>query len=182
MQIKLNLISGEKKSEIGESKKLKIILEWSLEIYLILAIFFFLLVSLSYVIKTNLNLISRNYGVKSEDYKYAELEQYETKLKAVNSRVLSLEAIQKNQLYWSKIFSKLDLILTPEVILNNFSNKNHVIFLVGKTKTRDDLVALKERLEKESCFSDVKLPLSNLVAKENVDFQIEFNVKDECLK
>jgi hypothetical protein len=72
--------------------------------------------------------------------------------------------------------------LTPEITLSNLSNKDFIIFMVGKANTRDALVSLKDRLEKEECFSDVKLPLSNLVSKDNLVFQIEFNVKEECVK
>jgi hypothetical protein len=47
---------------------------------------------------------------------------------------------------------------------------------------RDNLIQFKDNLEKESCFSEINLPLSNLVEKENVEFQIDFNIKKDCLK
>jgi len=52
----------------------------------------------------------------------------------------------------------------------------------GISQNRDNLILFKENLEKEDCFEDVKLPLSDLANKEKIDFQIDFLVKNECLK
>jgi len=54
--------------------------------------------------------------------------------------------------------------------------------LSGAADTRDNLLAFKDNLEKEGCFSNVDLPLSNLVDKTDVSFRIVFDVKESCLK
>jgi hypothetical protein len=182
MKIKLNLLPPDKAEEIQEAKKLRLVLQWGLEIYALLLIFFFLLASLSYVLKMNLKLASEaqiNSGISA---KYAQLDSYDAKNRKLNLLVSNLKAAKKNQIYWSNLFLKLDGILTSEIIVQNFSNKDWTIFLIGKSKTREALVSLREKLEKEPCFAEVKFPLSNLVAKENVDFQLEFKVQEKCVK
>jgi hypothetical protein len=62
------------------------------------------------------------------------------------------------------------------------ATKNYRVLLAGTSKTRDDLIYMKDNFSKENCFTDVSLPLSSLVSKDNVDFQIEFNIKEECIK
>lgn len=130
----------------------------------------------------NMIFIAKNYETPGIKEKYAELEKYGEKVKEVNSQVANAETIQENQIYWSKLFLKLNEVLSEEITLNDLTTKDYTILLTGKSKTRDGLVLLEEKLKNESCFSDVKLPLSNLVSKENVDFQIEFNIKEECIK
>ena len=41
---------------------------------------------------------------------------------------------------------------------------------------------MKDNFSQEGCFTDINLPLSNLVSKDNIDFQIQFNIKEECVK
>ena len=52
----------------------------------------------------------------------------------------------------------------------------------GLADTREDLIFLKEKLGEDGCFSDIDLPLSNLVDKNNIEFQIVFKIKSDCLK
>jgi len=182
MKIKLNLLSAHKKEAIEESRKMRAILKWGLEIFGILLIFFILLLNINYILKTDFSLDSRGREKSGLDSKYAEIEKYNSEIKQINSKMTDIESIQDGELYWSKLFLKLNAILTPETILSDLSNKDFLIFMVGKADTRDVLVSLKDRLEKEECFTDVKLPLANLVSKDNLSFQIEFNVKEECIK
>jgi Tfp pilus assembly protein PilN len=179
---KKGVISEEDKAEIQEAKKLRMVLQWGVEIYALLLVFFFLLASLSYVLKMNLRLTSEAQTTSGISAKYAQLDDYDAKIRKLNLLASNLKAVEKNQIHWSNLFLKLDSILTPEIIVQNFSNKDWVIFLTGKSKTREALVNLREKLEKEACFAEVKFPLSNLVAKENVDFQLEFKVQEKCVK
>lgn len=182
MKINLNLLSAQRIEAIKESKKMRIILKWGVEIMGILLVVFILLLNINYILKTNLNFTVENFGKNGLDSKYAEMERYGQKIKELNSKTQDIKDIQEGQIYWSKLFLKLNGILNSDVILTNFSNKDFAIFLVGKAKTRDALVSLKNSLENEECFQDINLPLSNLVSRDNVTFQIEFIVKEECVK
>lgn len=182
MKIKLNLLSARRRETIEESKKMRLILHWGAGIFVILVIFFVLLININYILKTEFSSTVNSYEKNSLNEKYAEIERYDLEIKQINSRVLDIENIQNGQIYWSNLLVKLNGILNSDIILSNLSNKNFVVFLVGKAKTRDSLVSLKANLEKEVCFTDVKLPLSNLVSKDDVAFQIEFNIKEECVK
>ena len=182
MKIKLNLLSANRKEIIEESKKIRVILKWGIEIFGILLIFLVLLLNIKYILKTEIGFNSNNFQNSELDSKYAEIESYSSEIKQINSKMTEIENIQREQLYWSELFSKLNELLTPEIALSGLSNKDFVISLTGKSKTREALVSLKDRLERENCFSDVNLPLSNLVSKDDATFQIDFNIKEECLK
>jgi len=66
--------------------------------------------------------------------------------------------------------------------MKKIETSDYSVLLTGKAKSRDDLITFKENLEKEECFSNVNLPLSNLVAQKDVEFQIDFSIKKECLR
>ncbi len=182
MKIKLNLISEQQKKVIRETKKMRMVFKLGAELLGILLVFFILLLNINYVLKTDLSLAVENFNKKSLDEKYAEMERYDSEIKQINSEIADIENIQREQTYWSRLLFKLSDILGPDIALTNLSTKNLTIFLVGKAKTRDALVLLKGDLEKEECFFDVKLPLSNLVSKDDAVFQMEFSLKEECVK
>jgi hypothetical protein len=73
-------------------------------------------------------------------------------------------------------------VVPENVNLSDLITTNYRISLIGKAKTRDDFLKFQEKIKTENCFSDVEVPLSSLVSKENVEFQINLKVKEECLK
>jgi len=93
-----------------------------------------------------------------------------------------VKILAKDQLYWSNFFLKFSDKVPTEVVLNFLINENYKVTVSGISQNRDSLILFKENLEKENCFTDIKLPLSDLASKEKIDFQIDFLVKEDCLK
>ena len=118
---------------------------------------------------------------ESQD-KYQELSSYEEKFKQVNAGASKLLKIQAGHFYWAEIFNKLGVAVPEGVFIANFSTKDFNIFLVGKAKNRDMLLSFKDRLEKDDCFANINVPLSNLVVKDDIDFQMDFLINQGCLK
>ncbi|MEK7598310.1 MAG: PilN domain-containing protein [Patescibacteria group bacterium] len=183
MKIDLNLIPPQKKEEIKQAIRFKIFLKWGLEFFVIFAIFIAMLVSINYMLELNLAFTSLSYAANTKNNnQYVEIEKYDAEIKEINIQILAIEKIQQGQLQWSNFFQKFNLHISTGVEVEKVATKNYTISLVGKAKTRDALISFKENLEKEECFAEINLPLSNLVSRENVDFQIDFKMKQECLK
>ena len=117
-----------------------------------------------------------------EQKKYEKLDDYKDKFKQVNETTAALLKIQSGHLAWSNVFEKMNAATPEGVVISNFNTKDFVVLLVGKAKSRDILLEFKNKLESTECFSEVNVPLSNLVLKEDVDFQIDFSVKEDCLR
>ena len=180
--IKLNLIPEFRKKEIAQASKLSLILGWEIEIFLIMLVFFALIVSLNYVLQFNLAAVNGATESQQSKDKYERISELDSEFKNINGQISQIESVQKDQLYWSTMFEKLSLAMPDGIKISKMANKNYAVFLAGVADTRDNLVALKDKLSQESCFTNVNLPLSNLVSRDNVDFQIDFNIKEECLK
>ena len=110
------------------------------------------------------------------------MQEYNEKIKEANVQVASVKKIQRGQLYWSELLSKINQIIVPGITIDSLGTKNYQVFLTGVANNRDDLVKFKEKLTKESCFTEVDFPLANLMNKENLVFQMQFTVKEECVK
>lgn len=182
MEIKINLVPEYRKMEIAKSNRVKMILRWELEITLILAIFFILILSLNYILKFNLDASIIEMESKRGGGNYEKISKFDNDFKIINSRTSINDAIQGDQLYWSIVFKKMSEMMPDGIIISKAANKNYKVFLAGVADTRDNLIRMKDELAKNDCFSGINLPLSNLTSRDNVDFQMEFDIKEDCLK
>jgi hypothetical protein len=181
--IKLNLIPPYRKEEIKKSCRFRVVLKWESELILVLALFVAGLVSINYILKINLSVSEDSLSIAMKDNsQYKIIEKYDNEVKDMNGLLASASKIQSGQLYWSKFLGKLNSKVSPGITIESMANKNYIVSLVGTADTRESLLAFKEGIEKDDCFESVDLPLSDLVSKENVAFQMDFQVKKECLK
>ncbi|MDP1833982.1 MAG: hypothetical protein Q8L11_03545 [Candidatus Moranbacteria bacterium] len=182
MEIKLNLIPEGKKNEIAQSGRLRRVLRWEMSLSFVLVIFFALILSLDYLLQINLDVQVNETESGQNKARYEKISELDSNFKEINAKASFNESIQNDQLYWTKIFKKLNAATPDGISVVKMANKNYKFLLAGTADTRDILVAMKTSFSQEPCFMDVNLPLSSLVSKENVDFQIEFNIREECIK
>jgi Tfp pilus assembly protein PilN len=182
MEIKLNIIPDERKKEIVAINRLRMIWQWEFGFSLVLGIFILLLLSMHYLL--TLNLVAQKSEIVSGKGKgdFEKIARFNNDFKVANKQITSNETIQKDQLYWSNMFVKINEIMPDEISVSKLATKNYQILLAGNARTRDDLIRMKDNFSNESCFTDINLPLSSLVSKEDVYFQIEFKIKEECIK
>ncbi|EKD58248.1 MAG: hypothetical protein ACD_56C00165G0003 [uncultured bacterium] len=181
MKIYLDLLPQEKKNELKRIKLFRRILREEMLFLVPIIIFIIILFNIYYVLNFQYDAsVIAGSANKSQD-KYKELSNYEEEFKKVNDLVGVVGKIQKNHLHWSNVLTELGSTVPGNVYMTDFSTKNYQIFLLGKARSRDDLLSFKSNIEGNNCFQDVDVPLSNLVVKENVDFQMSFSVTKDCL-
>ena len=182
MEIKLNLVPPLRKEAIKKAHLLRIITRWQLEIFLILLLFLALLCHINYILKVDSLSKLEQVTASRQSFSYKDMQDYQEKIKKANGQILDIEKIQKGQLYWSELLDKINRIIFSGIKIDSLNTKNYQVFLTGVADNRDNLAKFKEELIKENCFSEVDFPLSNLMNKENLDFQMQFTVKEECVK
>jgi len=178
MKIYLDLLPKERKLELKRKKTFRIVLRHEMLFLLPLMVLAVVLANVYYLLSFQLD----NTVKSGSEEKYEKLNAYEEKFKQVNEATASLMKITAGHLQWSNVFERLNVIIPEDVTIINFSTKDYNVFIVGKAKNRDVLLRFKSNLESDECFSNVNVPLSNLVVKENIDFQIDFLFKSDCLK
>jgi len=180
--IKLNLLPDYRKNEIKKSRNLRHLLRWEFQLFAVLLIFWSLLFTLNYILQSELNSVSSQTQISADDQaKYQKIKEYEAEILDINARTSQDAKIRKGQFFWSVFLSNLSEQTLPAINIQSLTTKDYATIINGKAATRDDLTKFKDNLANGGCFTDVALPLSNLLAKENLDFQITFNIKSECL-
>ena len=107
---------------------------------------------------------------------------YETKFQDVNKLAAQSMTFTKKHLEWAELFIRLGGLVPDDVTLTRFVTKDYAISLSGVAKTRDDLLLFQQKIKDDDCFADINLPVSNLFSQEDIDFQMDFSVKDSCVR
>lgn len=183
MKIKLNLIPKQKKEQIKRAYFLRIISKWEMEFFFLLIFFVAILISINLILSINIEAENNSVSlVEKNNDKYSLIKEYNKEIIEVNEQIANVKKIQVNQLHWSKLLSKLNEKVFNGIEVTSLVTSDYNLIFSGKANTRDNLIILKDKLSQDDCFSDVGLPLSNLVSKDNVEFQINLKIKKECLK
>jgi Tfp pilus assembly protein PilN len=181
MKTYIDLLPEGKKNEIQRDKAFRTII--GQEVGFAFAVIFLLviLVVINFTLKiqmAGIEAVSQNeQGLKG----HQEMEVYEEKFKEMNAQLALVSKVQSGHLEWVGALTKLGQLFPDGVYLNGMATKEYRIFLVGKAQKRDDLTKFMDAIKGSDCFTNLNAPLSNLVSKEDVDFQIDFDIKKECL-
>ncbi len=183
MKIEINLIPPDKKKKLINNQRLKIVLNVEIVLTIIIAGFFLMLGIFNYILDFNINSYQKIRQNENREVKqFKELEEYDSRFKQINNQIAQIYLIEQDQFYWSKILIRLSELVPPEIKLNSLITNNYKITLEGTADNRDELIGFKKKLMNEPELINVDLPLSNLVDKNNIEFQISFEIKENYLK
>jgi Tfp pilus assembly protein PilN len=182
MIVTIDLLPEERKKEIRNKNIFVLLLKQEFLFTFSVIFFIVFLMSLNFILKFQRESMVAVYSDEETLKRNEELKKYEEKFKEINKKVSSISDIYNKHLFWSGIFYKLSESVPIGVTLNNLTTTDYKISIVGIASKRDDFLKFEENMGKSDCFTDVNAPLSNLVVKEDVDFQIDFKIKKECLK
>lgn len=182
MKIYLDLLPQERKQGIRRKKRSRKIISEEILFLFPIVVFIVILSNIYYLVKFQRESAIKLYAQEQAKDQYQELDIYEKKFKDTNDLSVALLKIQENHLHWSNLFEQLSEVTSSDIAIGEISTKNYQIFLLGKAKTRESLLNFKAGLEKNECFSNINVPLSNLVTKEDIDFQMDMSISENCLK
>lgn len=177
--ITLNLLSQENK-RIAEEKLLYISIKNLLGIFLIFVTFSaIILLAAKTVLDNNFQTIIEQTTLIVKEY--GGVNQ---KIKEINQKIKTIEKTQEQFVAWSEILTQISN-LAPQnttVSVMILSRSGAEMTLKGTAKTRNDLLLLKSNLENSKIFSSVKIPFSNLLTREDVNFEFELGLNKKIFE
>lgn len=182
MEIKLNLIAPEKKEEISKKNQVMVAIKVEIFLTIIGLVFLTMLLLFNYILKLNFDSVMAAEKKSENSGKYDEIKELDKNFSQANRSLSDIIAIEKSQLYWSKLFLKINEYIFPGIKISSVSTIDYQISLQGISDTRDNLILFKDKLASEKCFTGVNLPLADLVGKSDIVFQIDLTVDKNCLK
>lgn len=172
--IKLNLISPSQQNYL-KIKAIYVavenILGWLVIIGIIMAII---------LIPVNDNLSILNEQLTYEKGRTVASNQLLTdKIKELKSKIDILASLQASNYSWVNLLTELSALTPAEVSLIQFNAdlSSHQFALQGFAKKRDNLLSFKERLGQSSIFADIQSPLTDILKREEITFEIKGSFK-----
>ena len=170
----INLLPQKEKETLQQEETRKIVLILGI---LVLAFLISLtLIFFAINISVNSKLVGQKMIVQTEEerLKAEEIENLKKKIISLNESLSKLDSFYSQQVYLTEVLVKISQLLPTGVYLTNFSyqKNNSQIALSGYSPTRQALIELKEKLEKESSFQQVFFPTSNWVKPKAIDFSL----------
>jgi hypothetical protein len=111
-----------------------------------------------------------------------QYDNFENKFEEANKKVRATYGFLFLHTSFSSLLSSIELLLPTGVHLEKISTKEYKVFLTGVADTREAFLEMQENIKKNDCFESLNTPLSNLFSETNVQFQVDFTVKQECLR
>lgn len=181
MKTLLNLLPEEKKREVHKGIRSRFIL-WQLFLIFMLEIFILsILLGVYMVLDMQLRSL-QSVAHTSMLPQEKKLNEFEGKFRGVNEAIDVIGKFHMTHLSFTNIFLLLNETLPEGIHLNRLTTKDYTVTLTGIADKREDALALEAELKNNECVSRVNLPLSNLFSQENVDFQMDFDIKPTCLR
>ncbi len=111
-----------------------------------------------------------------------EYSRYEEKFESTNRAVRAANNFLIRHTSFSDLLRRIEVLLPPNTKIEKIATESYKIFLTGTADTRDTFLVLQENIQNDACFESVHAPLSNLFVETDVQFELDFTVKAECLR
>jgi Tfp pilus assembly protein PilN len=183
MKTLLNLLPEEKKDAAQRKLRFRFFL-WQLFLVLVLECFYLIiLIGIFFILNYQLDIyetLGSQLSTGSAEEK--RLSGYEEKFLEANEQTDTIGRISASHLYFTEAFVLLDRLLPENTIIDRIATKDRTVALTGKAAHRDDLLALDANLKSDDCIENVNVPISNLFSESDIEFQVDFSIKDSCLR
>jgi len=172
--ITLNLLSPDKKQSLRLTETYQTIKN------LIILILLLTIITAIVLLVTKLALQNHFTRIVSEStltIKYVSF--FSQDIKEFNKQLKAVENIQSEHIAWTNFFISFAQLVPDNIGLDNLTINENKILITGFAKTRDDLIEFQNNIKNSSLFSEVTVPLENLLKKDDVDFDIKANINLE---
>lgn len=182
MNILLNLLPEERKEILKQNVRSRFVLS-QMFFYFFLELFYLaILMGAFFVVKFEQQSFVSETESGAEQSDRKKISEIEKSFRETNERTSFVLTMQSEHLRWTKFLLLLQEKFPDGVALSSLSTQDYKVILSGEADIRDHLLLFESRLKSEHCFENVNVPIANLVSKEDVSFQINFDLKKECIR
>ncbi len=182
MKITIDLLPETRKEKIRRQKRIRKIIQQQTLFLLPIFMLVGILLAIDFILLIQNDSSDKSYLLEDSQSSRQMLKSYEEIFSEVNQKVSRLDDFQKHHLSWFGAIEDFFDLIPQDIYLKEFSTKENQVLLLGCAKDRAALIDFQNKLENVSCFEQINIPISNLVEKADIDFQMDFYIKNDCLK
>jgi len=126
------------------------------------------------LLENKLDSITQETLALKQNIEKEEPIDLEKSVKNFNNLLININQIQSEYTNWTSELKNISSLVPPGVTLSSFVlQKNTSEFkFTGKAATRDALLNFKDSLENSDFFTEIQSPISNLLTKVNINFEL----------
>jgi len=167
MRISLNLLPPEKKRNLRQGFIIAFAQSMTLYVFIIVLVLTGTIISVRMMMNNNFEALNQPVS---------EADQYpasSNEIKQLNFYLQRVDSYATRFTAWSEVLKSVLSAVPKDVHVQKLSfATDGGVRLTGEAATRDDLLALKNALSTLPFLSDISSPLSNLLQKKNVLFEL----------
>ena len=181
MKIKINLLPEKRLKRTRQKEIARFVIWQEVMIICITLLFFSAISGVALTVQAKLTDVENRLKIKDTQTEYQEIKQYEKVFKEIAKQNNFIYKIQQNDFKWSSVFKNINSSIGKDVVVKSIKNEENIITLTGIADSRDDLIWTKMLFEENDCFTDVNVPLNDMVLKKDIKFEISFKANKQCL-
>lgn len=181
MKIKLNLLPEKRAKEIKKKSILRFIIWQEIVVIFMVVMFLIMIKGIDVVVNLRLSSLEQQLSSQKLGNNFKEIDKYKSNLQNINKKLFLIEQIQQDSVDWLNVFDYINEATPNNITIKSIRNDNHIVTIMGVATTRDQLILFRNNLNKADCFTEINVPLNDIVLKRNIDFQINFKINKSCL-
>lgn len=177
MRITINLIPKEKKEELEFRRSGRVILKTGVMASFALVVFAVFIYFCMQVVGIYESAFDKEIEKAKKNPAYNKILETQSLIEDYYLKSAIIKKQFKGQEQYWKVYQEINT-LTPEgVYFKEVIFDGASVTLKGIGKRREDIIALKEGLEREEKFEKIESPISNYIQDSNAEFELKFSVK-----
>lgn len=178
--IHLNILSSKEKKLYKQAILERLV---NYYVFVVLGVIIFLVLGVfgaKYFLIWRVSSFEANIAAQKTEEITEKIEAVEENINQINGMLVSIRNINSQNFGLVEILDNLSSIALPGIYFEDLSYKfvdetmAGKFVLAGSAGKREDLIEFLWALEQSPYFKEIESPLSNLIKKENLNFQITF--------
>lgn len=181
--ISLNLLPPGRKIAFRWRSYVKKVISSGIKTTFLLACFSVPLFAVNIYLKGEIDAIKTKISSAENTESMKKIDSMEASFKQINNILLRVDKLSAEQISWIDVFKKMTDIIPYNVQIFSLQiGQDGSLTIIGKAKTREDVLEFGKRLKNSSDFSDIQTPLDNLIRSYDIDFKFTGNIKLDNFK
>ncbi len=172
MQILINLLPPKEKEHMRRFLRMRIFLKYGTLLVMVPIVVMIVLAGLLVASHIEQSGLSHTANIIQSQGDFQEMERNDDRVHRINRAVAQAQKMSRQQRFPSEIFLIISDIIPAQIRVSHIEITDDVVVVRGTAKARNTVIDFKKEMEASGCFSDVALPLTSLVDRQDTDFTI----------
>lgn len=178
MKISINIIPDKEKEKLEEEKKISLVLKKAMSLVAILLLINVVLLLMQIILKMEYKAAKKS-NLLAPQINFEKEIRLEKIFNETNKDISKISKISASTPNWARVLVRISEVCPDGIRINKLSVDGAQLSISGFSKTRDEFLYFQDKLKEEGF--QFPINLSNLVASQNFNFDLEISIPQDYL-